>query len=109
MRPRPCTSISTQETKNDQPSGYFYPGDRPGGALAVYMPSSTPQALQQALHDAIHDVIARPGTKPASRRGCADLRPRTQAWFIAFHDAEYQRYGGVIRQNDIPPDRAARP
>ena len=34
----------------------------------------------------------------------AELRPMSQADFGAFHLAEYQRFGEIIRKNDIKLD-----
>ena len=70
----------------------------------VYMPASTPKAVQQKVHDEVNKVIAMPETKARLEAVGAELTPMSQADFIAFHNAEYQRYGDIIRKNQIKID-----
>lgn len=70
----------------------------------IYMPASTPKAVQQKVHDEVNKVIAMPETKARLDAVGAELSPMSQADFIAFHNAEYQRYGDIIRKNHIKID-----
>ncbi|MGE8318697.1 MAG: Bug family tripartite tricarboxylate transporter substrate binding protein [Comamonas sp.] len=70
----------------------------------VYMPAATPKAVQQKVHDEVNKVIAMPETKTRLEAVGAELTPMSQADFIAFHNAEYQRYGDIIRKNQIKID-----
>ncbi|QNP58446.1 Bug family tripartite tricarboxylate transporter substrate binding protein [Paenacidovorax monticola] len=70
----------------------------------VYMPASTPKAVQQKVHDEVNKVIAMPETKARLEAVGAELTPMSQADFVAFHNAEYQRYGDIIRKNQIKID-----
>ena len=70
----------------------------------IYMPASTPKAVQQKVHDEVNKVIAMPETKARLEAVGAELTPMSQADFIAFHNAEYQRYGDIIRKNHIKID-----
>jgi len=70
----------------------------------IYMPAATPKAVQQRVHDAVNQVLAMPETQARLGAVGAELKPMTQADFIAFHTAEYQRYGQLIRKNDIRID-----
>ncbi|WP_029554309.1 Bug family tripartite tricarboxylate transporter substrate binding protein [Verminephrobacter aporrectodeae] len=70
----------------------------------IYMPASTPMAVQQKVHDEVNKVIAMPETKARLEAVGAELRAISQAEFEAFHRAEYQRFGEVIRKNDIRID-----
>ena len=70
----------------------------------IYMPASTPKAVQQKVHDEVNKVIAMPETKTRLEAVGAELTPMSQADFIAFHNAEYQRYGDIIRKNHIKID-----
>ncbi len=70
----------------------------------IYMPASTPKAVQQRVHDEVNKVIAMPETKTRLEAVGAELTAMSQADFIAFHNAEYQRYGDIIRKNHIKID-----
>lgn len=70
----------------------------------IYMPASTPKAVQQKVHDEVNKVLAMPETRTRLEAVGAELAPMSQADFIAFHNAEYQRYGEVIRKNHIKID-----
>lgn len=70
----------------------------------IYMPASTPKAVQQRVHDEVNKVIAMPETKTRLEAVGADLSPISQADFIAFHNAEFKRYGDIIRKNNIRLD-----
>ncbi len=70
----------------------------------IYMPSSTPKAVQQKVHDEVNKVIAMAETRTRLEAVGADLRPMSQADFAAFHLAEYQRFGDIIRKNNIKLD-----
>lgn len=70
----------------------------------IYMPASTPKAVQQKVHDEVNKVIAMPETKTRLEAVGAELVPMSQADFIAFHNAEYKRYGDIIHKNRIKID-----
>ncbi|RYF27658.1 MAG: tripartite tricarboxylate transporter substrate binding protein [Comamonadaceae bacterium] len=70
----------------------------------VYMPASTPKAVQQKVHDEVNNVLAMPETQTRLGAVGAELKPMSQADFMAFHAAEYQRYGDIIRKNHIKLD-----
>ena len=80
----------------------------PGVAISawygIYMPASTPKAVQQKVHDEVNKVIAMPETKTRLEAVGAELRPMSQPDFAAFHLAEYQRFGEIIRKNSIKLD-----
>lgn len=75
-----------------------------GAWYGIYMPASTPRAVQQKVHDEVNKVIAMPETKTRLDAVGAELRPMSQAEFQAFHLAEYQRFGEIIRKNQIRID-----
>lgn len=70
----------------------------------IYMPASTPKAVVQKVHDEVNKVIAMPETKTRLETVGAELRPMAQADFASFHMAEYQRFGDIIRKNNIKLD-----
>ena len=70
----------------------------------IYMPASTPKAVVQKVHDEVNKVIAMPETKTRLEAVGAELRPMAQADFASFHMAEYQRFGDIIRKNNIKLD-----
>lgn len=70
----------------------------------VYMPASTPKAVQQKVHDSVNKVLAMPETRTRLEAVGAEVQPMSQADFIAFQNAEYQRYGDIIRKNHIRID-----
>lgn len=70
----------------------------------IYMPASTPKAVQQRVHDEVNKVIAMPETRTRLEAVGAELTPMSQADFIAFHNAEYKRFGEIIRKNNIKLD-----
>ena len=75
-----------------------------GAWYGIYMPASTPRAVQQKVHDEVNKVIAMPETKTRLDAVGAELRPMSQAEFQAFHLAEYQRFGEIIRKNQFRID-----
>ncbi len=70
----------------------------------VYAPANTPKAVVEKLNTEINKVIAMPETQARLSAIGADLTPMTQAQFQAFHNAENQRYGDLIRKNHIKLD-----
>ncbi|MNT87244.1 hypothetical protein D3C72_2276350 [compost metagenome] len=60
--------------------------------------------MQQKVHDEVNKVIAMAETKTRLEAVGAELRPMSQADFAAFHLAEYQRFGDIIRKNHIKLD-----
>ena len=75
-----------------------------GAWYGIYMPAATPKAVQQKLHDEVNKVIAMPETRTRLEAVGAELRPMSQAEFETFHMAEYQRFGEIIRKNQIKID-----
>ncbi|GKS83866.1 tripartite tricarboxylate transporter substrate binding protein [Acidovorax sp. SUPP1855] len=70
----------------------------------IYMPAATPKAVQQKVHDAVNEVLAMPETQTRLGAVGAELKPISQAEFIAFQNAEFKRYGDLIRKNNIRID-----
>lgn len=70
----------------------------------VYAPASTPKAVIDKLNTEINKVIAMPETQARLSAIGADLTPMSQAQFQAFHNAENQRYGDLIRKKNIKLD-----
>jgi tripartite-type tricarboxylate transporter receptor subunit TctC len=70
----------------------------------IYMPSSTPKAVQERVHSEVTKILAMPETKARLDGIGADITPMTQAQFLAFHNAEYQRFGALIRKKNIKLD-----
>jgi len=70
----------------------------------LYLPASTPGAVIQRLNAAVNQVLAMPETQTRLHAVGAELRPMSQTDFAAFHLAEYQRFGEIIRKNGIVLD-----
>jgi len=70
----------------------------------VYAPAGTPRAVIDKLNTEINKVIAMPETQARLSAIGADLTPMSQAQFQAFHNAENQRYGDLIRKKNIKLD-----
>ncbi len=70
----------------------------------IYMPAATPKAVQQRVHDAVNQVLVMPETQARLGAVGAELKPMPQADFVALQNAEYQRYGQLIRKNNIRID-----
>ncbi|MEQ1658679.1 MAG: tripartite tricarboxylate transporter substrate-binding protein, partial [Hylemonella sp.] len=70
----------------------------------IYMPASTPRAVIERVNAEVNKVIAIPETLTRLSAIGADLTPMTPAQFKAFHDAENQRYGDLIRKKNIKLD-----
>nr|WP_216294237.1 tripartite tricarboxylate transporter substrate binding protein [Delftia acidovorans]MCA1068928.1 hypothetical protein [Delftia acidovorans] len=80
------------------------PGVEIGAWYGIYMPAATPRAVQARVHDEVNKVLALPETRTRLEAVGAELQPMGQAEFIAFHNAEYQRFGEIIRKNHIKID-----
>ena len=80
------------------------PGVQVSAWYGIYMPSSTPKAVQQRVHDEVNKVLVMPETKTRLEAVGAELTPMAQADFISFHNAEYKRFGEIIRKNNIRLD-----
>ncbi|MBI2771423.1 MAG: tripartite tricarboxylate transporter substrate binding protein [Burkholderiales bacterium] len=70
----------------------------------IYMPAGTPKEIQQRVHDEVNKVLAMPETKTRLDGIGAEITPMTQAQFLAFHNAEFQRFGELIRKKNIKID-----
>lgn len=77
------------------------PGLEMSAWYGIYMPAATPPAIQQRVHDAVNQVLDMPDTRKRLEAIGAEITPMTQAQFIAFHQAENQRYAAVIKKNHI--------
>lgn len=80
------------------------PGVEIGAWYGIYMPAATPRAVQARVHDEVNKVLALPETRTRLEAMGAELQPMGQAEFIALHNAEYQRFGEIIRKNHIKID-----
>ncbi|WP_454722381.1 Bug family tripartite tricarboxylate transporter substrate binding protein [Delftia acidovorans] len=80
------------------------PGVEIGAWYGIYMPAATPRAVQARVHDEVNKVLVLPETRTRLEAVGAELQPMGQAEFIAFHNAEYQRFGEIIRKNHIKID-----
>ena len=67
----------------------------------VYMPASASREAQSMVHEQVNKVLAMPETRARLENIGADVTPMTQAQFLAFHNAEHQRFGELIRQKNI--------
>ncbi len=70
----------------------------------IYMPASTPKAVQDRVYAEVTKVLAMPETQTRLGAIGADLTPMTQAQFAAFHIAENNRYGELIKRKNIKLD-----
>ncbi|WP_025137814.1 tripartite tricarboxylate transporter substrate binding protein [Achromobacter sp. DH1f] len=77
------------------------PGVEMSAWYGIYMPSATPTAVQQRVHDAVNSILALPDTQARLQAIGADINPMSQAQFAQFHQAENQRYAGIIKKNHI--------
>jgi len=72
-----------------------------GAWYGVYLPASAPPAVVQRLHAEVNKVIAMPETQQRLHAVGAELKAMSQTEFAAFHLREYQRFGDIIRKNQI--------
>lgn len=70
----------------------------------IYMPASTPKAIQDRVHSEVNKILATADTKSRLEAIGADITIMSQAQFAAFHDAEFKRYGELIRRKNIKVD-----
>lgn len=70
----------------------------------IYMPASTPRAVIERVNAEVNKIIAMPETQARLSAIGADLTAMTPAQFLAFHNAENQRYGDLIRKKNIKLD-----
>ena len=70
----------------------------------IYMPASTPKAVQDRVHSEVNKILGTADTRARLEAIGADITPMTQAQFAAFHDAEFKRYGDLIRRKNIKLD-----
>jgi tripartite-type tricarboxylate transporter receptor subunit TctC len=68
------------------------------------MPTSTPKDVQEKVNAEVNKLLAMPETKARLDGIGAEITPMTQAQFLAFHNAEYQRFGELIRKKNIKLD-----
>ncbi len=77
------------------------PGVEMSAWYGIYMPSATPAAVQMRVHDAVNSILTLPDTQARLQAIGADINPMSQAQFAQFHQAENQRYAGIIKKNHI--------
>ncbi len=70
----------------------------------LYMPSGTPKAVQERVLTEVNKVLAMPETVSRLDGIGAAITPMTQAQFVDFHKAEYQRFGDLIKRKNIKLD-----
>lgn len=70
----------------------------------IYMPSGTPKAVQERVLTEVNKVLAMPETVSRLDGIGAAIAPMTQAQFVDFHKAEYQRFGDLIKRKNIKLD-----
>jgi tripartite-type tricarboxylate transporter receptor subunit TctC len=70
----------------------------------IYMPSATPRPVQERVLAEVNKILAMPETRTRLDAIGAEITPMTQARFQEFHNAEYQRYGDLIRKKNIKLD-----
>lgn len=70
----------------------------------IYMPAGTPKAVQERVLLEVNKVLAMPETVSRLDGIGAAITPMTQAQFVAFHNAEYQRFGDLIKRKNIKLD-----
>ena len=70
----------------------------------IYMPAATPKAVQARVHDEVNKLLPLPETRVRLAAIGSDVKPMTQAEFIAFHQAENQRYAELIKRRQIKLD-----
>ena len=70
----------------------------------IYMPASTSKEVQVRVLTEVNKVLAMPETKSRLDGIGADITPMTQAKFVEFHTAEYQRFGELILKKNIKLD-----
>lgn len=70
----------------------------------IYMPAATPKAVQERVLAEVNKVLAMPETKTRLDGIGAEITPLTQAQFLDFHNAEYKRFGDLIRKKNIKLD-----
>ncbi len=77
------------------------PGVEMSAWYGIYMPTATPAAIQTRIHDDVNRILAMPETQARLLAIGADITPMSQAQFAQFHNAENQRYAGIIKKNHI--------
>ncbi|BDT69279.1 hypothetical protein os1_34690 [Comamonadaceae bacterium OS-1] len=70
----------------------------------IYMPASTPKAVQERVLAEVNKVLAMPETLARLDGIGAEVTPMAQARFQEFHNAEYQRFGDLIKRKNIKLD-----
>lgn len=80
------------------------PGLEMSAWYGIYMPASTPKAVQDRVHEEVIKVLAMPETKLRLDGIGAEITAMSQAKFLEFHNAEFQRFGEIIRKKNIKLD-----
>lgn len=77
------------------------PGVEMSAWYGIYMPSATSAFIQKRIHDDVNQILALPDTQARLQAIGADITPMSQEQFAQFHQAENQRYAGIIKKNNI--------
>ncbi len=70
----------------------------------VYMPATAPIDVQQRVNLEVNKILAMPETKTRLDGIGADVTPMSQAQFLSYHNAEYKRFGELIKKKNIKLD-----
>jgi tripartite-type tricarboxylate transporter receptor subunit TctC len=70
----------------------------------IYMPSGTPKAVQDRVLAETTKVLAMPETVARLEGIGGEITPMAQARFQEFHNAEYKRFGDLIKRKNIKLD-----
>lgn len=67
----------------------------------IYMPASTPQYVQDKVHSVVNNIISTTDVRTRLESIGASITPKSQQEFKIFHMTEFNRYGDLIRRNNI--------
>lgn len=76
-----------------------------GSWQGVFVPTGTPQPVVNTLFKVSHDMMKDPGVvKRLGDNGITIVTSKSPADFVAFVKAETERFGKVIKDNNIPTE-----
>jgi tripartite-type tricarboxylate transporter receptor subunit TctC len=76
-----------------------------GSWQGVFVPTGTPQPVVNTLLKVSHDMMKDPGVvKRLGDNGITIVTSKSSADFVAFVKAETERFGKVIKDNNIPTE-----
>src|SRR5262249_60659613 len=85
-------------------AGARVPGLLPPACFALAAPPRTPPAMASTIANATVEVIKTPDVQAKFRAGSVDPIGNSSAEMAAFIKAEAQRWGDVIKKNNIVVD-----